>query len=156
MRVHLITVGTRMPEWVNTGYGDFASRMPQECRLHLIEVPAGKRGKGSNLAQVKHEEGERLLAAVPRDSIVIALDVGGESWSTDALAGRLKNWMQGGRDVALLVGGPDGLAAICRERADARWSLSPLTFPHMLVRIVVAEQFYRAWTVLKGHPYHRG
>lgn len=155
MRLHLITVGTRMPEWVNIAYGEFASRMSQECRLHLIEVAAGKRSKGSKIEQLKQEEGERLLAAVPKDCMVIALDVNGEPWSTEVLAGRMKNWMQSGRDLALLVGGPDGLAENCLARADARWSLSALTFPHMLVRIIVAEQLYRAWTVLKGHPYHR-
>lgn len=155
MRIHLIAVGNRMPEWVVTGYGEFAGRMPTECRLHLIEIAPGRRAKGADVARAIAEEGERMLAAIPKDSLVIALEVEGKSWSTEALAQQLAAWMQDGRDVALLVGGPDGLAESCRACADVKWSLSPLTLPHMLVRIVAAEQLYRAWTILQGHPYHR-
>lgn len=96
-----------------------------------------------------------MLAAVPRDCHVIALDVTGQAWNTEVLAGRLQGWLGAGRDVALLVGGPDGLAPACLARADTRWSLSPLTLPHALVRVVLAEQLYRAWTLVSGHPYHR-
>lgn len=155
MRIHLIAVGNRMPEWVVTGYGEFAGRLPTECRLHLIEITPGRRAKGADVARAIAEEGERMLAAIPKDSLVIALEVEGKSWSTEVLAQQLAAWMQDGRDVALLVGGPDGLAESCRARADMKWSLSPLTLPHMLVRIVAAEQLYRAWTILQGHPYHR-
>ena len=155
MRLNLISVGTRMPAWVETAYEEFAGRLPAECRLQLVEVAAAKRSKSSNLARVKQDEGERLLAAAPRGARIIALDAGGESWTTADLVKRLQDWMRDGRDVALLVGGPDGLADGCMARAEVCWSLSALTFPHMLVRIIVAEQIYRAWTVLKGHPYHR-
>lgn len=155
MRIHLVAVGNRMPEWVVTGYGEFAGRMPTECRLHLIEIAPGRRAKGAEVARAIAEEGERMLAAIPKDSLVIALEVEGKSWSTETLAQQLAAWMQDGRDVALLVGGPDGLAESCRAHAEVQWSLSPLTLPHMLVRVIAAEQLYRAWTILQGHPYHR-
>lgn len=155
MRIHFLAVGQRVPDWVEQGYQEFARRLPPECRLLLTEVAAAKRTKGADLARLRAAEGERLLAAVPRGAYTVALDVRGASWSTEHLAARLAEWMQAGRDVALLVGGPDGLAPACVDRADARWSLSALTLPHALVRIVVAEQIYRAWTVYIGHPYHR-
>lgn len=155
MRIHLIAVGNRMPEWVVTGYGEFAGRLPTECRLHLIEITPGRRPKGGDVARAVAEESERMLAAIPKGSLVIALEVEGRGWATEQLAQQLASWLQDGRDVALLVGGPDGLAESCRARAELSWSLSPLTLPHMLVRIVVAEQLYRAWSVLHGHPYHR-
>lgn len=156
MRIHLITVGTRMPEWVNMGYGEFAGRLPPECRLHLIEIPLPKRAKGQDTARCVRQEGVRMLAAIPKGCRVWALDVAGKEYSTEGLAKELAQWLQGGRDVALLVGGPDGLADDCLRQAERRWSLSQLTLPHMLVRIVAAEQLYRAWTLLQGHPYHRG
>jgi 23S rRNA (pseudouridine1915-N3)-methyltransferase len=156
VRIHLIAAGNRMPEWVNMGYGEFAGRMPSECRLHLIEIPLPKRAKGHDAGRWIEQEGERMLAAVPQGCLVIALEVGGKEWSTEELAGELSRWLQSGQDIALLVGGPDGLAPACAARADRRWSLSRLTLPHMLVRVVIAEQVYRAWTVLQGHPYHRG
>ena len=156
MRIHLIAAGHRMPEWVNMGYGEFAGRMPSECRLHLIEIPSPKRAKGHDTARWVEKEGEGMLAAIPKGCRVIAMEVNGKEWSTEELAGELSRWLQSGQDIALLVGGADGLAPACVARADGRWSLSRLTLPHMLVRVVVAEQLYRAWTVLQGHPYHRG
>lgn len=156
MRIHLIAIGTRMPDWVNTGYGEFAGRLPPECRLHLVEIPLAKRAKNQDTTRLVEQEGERMLAAIPKNCRIIALEVTGREWTTEALAKELSLWLQDGRDLALLVGGPDGLAPACLARAERRWSLSPLTLPHMLVRILVAEQLYRAWTVLQGHPYHRG
>lgn len=155
MQIHLLSVGTRMPGWVQTGFAEYAKRLPHECRLKLVEIAPAKRGKNPDLERIRREEGERLLAAVPRDAAVIALEVGGRSWSTEQLAERLRGWLQDGRDLALLVGGPDGLPAACRERAELQWSLSSLTLPHPLVRVVLAEQFYRAWSLVSGHPYHR-
>ena len=155
MRIHLIAVGNRMPDWVNMGYGEFAGRMPSECRLHMIEVPLPKRIKGHDAGRYVEQEGERILAAIPKGCLVIAMEIGGREWSTEELAGELSRWLQSGEDIALLVGGPDGLSPACLERADRCWSLSRLTLPHMLVRVVIAEQLYRAWTILKGHPYHR-
>ncbi len=155
MRIHLIAVGRRMPDWVTAGFEEYRKRMPPECRLALVEIAAGQRGKGADLARLQREEGEKMLAAIPAGAEVVALDAGGKMVDTEGLSRWLDGWLAGGRDVALLVGGPEGLAPACLDRADRRWSLSPLTFPHPLVRIVVAEQLYRAMSILKGHPYHR-
>lgn len=155
MQIHLIAVGSKMPGWVEQGYQEFAKRLPAECSLKLVEIPAGKRGKNADIARLTREEGERTLAAIPKGARVVALDVKGKPWSTEQLAQQLHGWLGDGRDVALLIGGPEGLADSCRGRADTLWSLSPLTFPHPLVRIVVAEQLYRAWSILQNHPYHR-
>jgi 23S rRNA (pseudouridine1915-N3)-methyltransferase len=155
MEIHLISVGNRMPRWVREGYEEYAKRLPRECALKLVEIAPGHRGKGADLTRTVRDEGERMLKALPRDCLVLALEVKGREWGTEQLAGKLGDWLGAGRDVALLVGGPEGLADSCRRRADLLWSLSPLTLPHPLVRVVVAEQIYRAWTVLKNHPYHR-
>jgi 23S rRNA (pseudouridine1915-N3)-methyltransferase len=155
MKVHLIAVGERMPGWVEAGFGEYAKRLPPECALRLVEIPPGKRTRNSDIPRLRAQEGERILAAIPKGALVVALEVKGRPWTTEDLAARLGEWLQGGRDVALLVGGPDGLDEACRARADLQWSLSPLTLPHPLVRVVLAEQVYRAWTLLKGHPYHR-
>jgi len=155
VRIHLIAVGTRMPAWVTQGFEEYARRLPPDCALQLVEIPAGKRGKNADMARLIRDEGERTLAAVPKGARVVALDVGGRAWSTAQLAGQLDDWRHDGRDLALLVGGPEGLAAECLAWAEQHWSLSPLTLPHPLVRIVVAEQLYRAWSILHGHPYHR-
>jgi 23S rRNA (pseudouridine1915-N3)-methyltransferase len=156
MVIHLISVGNRMPRWVQEGYQEYAKRLPRECLLKLVEIAPGHRGKGADLARAVREEGERMLKALPRDCLVLALEIEGQRWSTEQLAQKLDHWMADGRDLALLVGGPEGLADSCRQRADAGWSLSPLTLPHPLVRVLLAEQIYRAWTVLNRHPYHRG
>ncbi len=155
MRIRLIAVGQKMPAWVAEGWATFAKRMPRDCALELIQLAAGQRGRKSEPVRARRDEGERMLAALGDGVHVVALDVTGRSWDTPALAKRLEGWRAGGRDVALLVGGPDGLDPRCLERADERWSLSPLTFPHMLVRVIVAEQLYRAWSLLTNHPYHR-
>lgn len=155
MRIHLIAVGERMPAWVNAAYAEYANRLPAECSLSLREIPAVKRGKNADLARIAETEGARMLEAIPRDCLVIALDEKGRHFSTAELSRRLDEWMHSGRDLALLVGGPEGLTDACRARADLIWSLSPLTFPHPLVRVILAEQLYRAWSLLRGHPYHR-
>lgn len=155
MRIHLIAVGTRMPTWVTQGYEEFARRLPADCALQLTEIPAGKRGKNADIPRILRQEGERMLAALPKSACVVAMDVKGAAWSTEQLATTLDEWRQAGRDIALLVGGPEGLAPECLARAEQRWSLSPLTLPHPLVRVVIAEQLYRAWSILVNHPYHR-
>lgn len=144
-----------MPGWVIEGYQEFAKRLPPECRLNLIEIALGKRNKNADPARAVREEGERMLAAVAKNFYLMALDQSGLQWSTEQLAGQLEGWLQGGRDISMLIGGPDGLAEICLKRADQVWSLSKLTLPHPLARIVVAEQLYRAWSLLHNHPYHR-
>jgi len=156
VKIHLIAVGTRMPGWVTEAVEEYTRRMPPDLKLDLVEIPAGQRGKKMDAVTAKRVEGEKMLAAIPAGCQVIALDVQGKSWSTEKLAEQISRWMQDGRDVVLLVGGADGLDASCLARADLRWSLSALTFPHPLVRVILAEQFYRASSILKNHPYHRG
>lgn len=155
MQLHLIAVGQRMPAWVEAGYAEYAKRLPPECTLVLHEIAAGKRGKNADIARLTRQEGEKMAAAIPKGARVVALEVKGKAWTTEQLAGRLENWMGDGRDVALLIGGPEGIEPSLSASADEKWSLSALTLPHPLVRIVVAEQLYRAWSVTKGHPYHR-
>ncbi len=155
MKIHLLAVGNRMPAWVTDGYEEYAKRMPRECSLQLTEIAPGKRGKNADVARILREEGEKMLAAIPKGARVVSLEVEGRQWDTPQLAKQMENWLSAGQDIALLVGGPEGLDAACRARADERWSLSKLTLPHPLVRVLLAEQVYRAWTLLKGHPYHR-
>lgn len=155
MKLHVLAVGQKMPDWVEAATAEYGARMPPHCALRVIGVPAGKRGKGADLGRVARDEGERLLEATPRDAHVVALDVRGESIDTEKLALRLRHWLAGGRDVAFWIGGPEGLSAACLTRADWRWSLSPLTFAHPVVRVILAEQLYRAWSIVAGLPYHR-
>ncbi|WHZ18923.1 MAG: 23S rRNA (pseudouridine(1915)-N(3))-methyltransferase [Rhodanobacteraceae bacterium] len=155
MRAKLIAVGERMPGWVAEGFAEYAKRLSRELPLELVEIKPGARGKGRDDARAMEHEGTALLAALPRDAHVVALDGQGIVWSSEQLAKQLSNWRMAGRDLAFLIGGPDGHAQEVLRRADQRWSLGPLTLPHMLVRLVVAEQLYRAVTILNGHPYHR-
>ncbi|NKN34405.1 23S rRNA (pseudouridine(1915)-N(3))-methyltransferase RlmH [Marichromatium bheemlicum] len=156
MRIQLISVGRRMPDWVEQGYAEYARRLPPECALQLHEIEPARRVKNGSVARYKDEEAERIFKAIPKGAAVIALDGSGEAWSTERLAQTLEDWLADGRDRALLVGGPDGLDPRCLARAEQRWSLSRLTFPHPLVRVILAEQLYRAWSLTRGHPYHRG
>jgi 23S rRNA (pseudouridine1915-N3)-methyltransferase len=155
MKVHLLAVGTRMPDWVQTGYREYTKRLPPECELRLVEVAAGKRGRNFDVQRTLEAEGQALLSKLPAGARAVCLDVGGKPWSTSDLARRLQTWMASGTDVGLMIGGPEGLSPACKARADETWSLSPLTLPHPLVRIVVAEALYRAWSLLNNHPYHR-
>jgi 23S rRNA (pseudouridine1915-N3)-methyltransferase len=155
MRIYLLAVGTRMPACVTAGFKDYAARLPRECNLHLVEIPAGKRGKHADVDKVLREEGKRILSAIPQGAGVVALDIKGQPWSTEQLAEHLEDWLRSGRDIALLIGGPEGLGPACHARVEMSWSLSNLTFPHALVRVMVAEQIYRAWSILRSHPYHR-
>ncbi len=143
-----------MPDWVAAGVREYAGRLPGNL-LQLVELPLGTRTKAGDPRRAQAKESQRLLKAIPGGARVVALDPRGRSLSTEALAGKLDGWLQEGRDVAFLVGGPEGLSAECLARSDERWSLSALTFPHMLVRVILAEQLYRAWTILRNHPYHR-
>ncbi|MFP5440484.1 MAG: 23S rRNA (pseudouridine(1915)-N(3))-methyltransferase RlmH [Gammaproteobacteria bacterium] len=155
MKVRLVAVGERMPAWVESAVGEYAKRLNGEIRLEVVEIAAGKRTKASDLDRIREQEGERMLAALAPDDRVIALDVGGKALSTEAMAAELNRSLPEGRNVALLVGGPEGLAQCALARARERWSLSALTLPHPLVRVLVAEQVYRCWSLLRGHPYHR-
>jgi 23S rRNA (pseudouridine1915-N3)-methyltransferase len=156
VQIHLICVGNKMPAWVEQGYHEYAKRLPPECRLQLVELPPAQRSKSTDLQRAIQDEGQRMLKAIPKNANVIALDVKGKSHSTESLATSLGDWLQSGRDIALLIGGADGLSQECLQVAGSKWSLSALTFPHPLVRVILAEQLYRAWSLLKGHPYHRG
>lgn len=155
MKIRLIAIGGKMPRWVTEGYNEYAKRFPAEVSFELIELPLGHRGKGADLARAKKQEGDQMLAAIPKGDRVIALEVGGKSWSTEQLAEQLESWQMDGRNVSLLVGGPEGLDGRCVALADQKWSLSALTLPHPLVRVLLVEQFYRACTILQGHPYHK-
>lgn len=154
MKLKLIAVGTKMPAWVTSGYEEYARRFPRDMPLELVEIAAGKRSKSQDVARLTEREGEQMLAAAERCHIV-TLEVTGATWTTHDLARQLGRWQQLGRDVALLVGGPEGLAPACVAAARERWSLSPLTLPHPLVRVVLAESLYRAHSLLTNHPYHR-
>lgn len=144
-----------MPRWVTTAYEDYAKRLPRECRLELVEIAPGKRSGAGDSARAVADEDTRMVKAIGRDDDVIALTVDGKPWATETLAGELKSWLADGRDRAILVGGPDGLGAESLAAAARCRSLSALTLPHPLVRVIVAEQLFRAHSLLIGHPYHR-
>jgi 23S rRNA (pseudouridine1915-N3)-methyltransferase len=154
VKIRLISVGERPRGWVTAGFDDYARRLPRANQLMLVEVPTGAR-KNASRKRVRARQAERLLKQVGQNDWVVALDGEGEGCSTHGFARKLDHWRMLGRDVAMLVGGADGLDPSCLARADEVMSLSELTFPHELVRVVLAEQIYRAWTVLSGHPYHR-
>lgn len=155
MKIKLIAVGTKMPRWVEQGYDEYAKRLPREFSLELIEIAPGNRGKNADIERAIRKEGELMLSKISPSDHVVALEVLGKPWSTEQLAREAEGWQMLGSDVCLLVGGPEGLAPECKQRANQQWSLSPLTLPHPMVRILLAEQVYRAWSVIQGHPYHR-
>ncbi|OOV86524.1 23S rRNA (pseudouridine(1915)-N(3))-methyltransferase RlmH [Oceanospirillum linum] len=155
MRIKLIAVGTKMPKWVEQGYEEYAKRLPREFSLELMEIAPGNRGKNADIERAIRKEGELMMSKISSSDHVVALEVLGKTWSTEQLAKEAEGWQMLGRDVCLLVGGPEGLAQECKQRANQQWSLSPLTLPHPMVRLLLAEQVYRAWSVIQGHPYHR-
>lgn len=155
MKIQLISVGTKMPDWVEAGVAEYRKRLPRDFELSISEIPLAPRGKGADLARAIAREGESMLRAIGKGDYVVALDVRGKLLDTGQLAEQLRLVRDGGQNLALLVGGPDGLAPDCLAAASARWSLSPLTFPHPIVRVILAEQLYRAWSILARHPYHR-
>jgi 23S rRNA (pseudouridine1915-N3)-methyltransferase len=155
VRVRLIAVGSRMPKWVRAAYEDYITRLGSALKISLLEIEPGPRAGTRTPQKAMEAEAHKLLAALRRDEYVVALDEHGAQMSTRELAAWLKTRMQDGRDVAFLIGGPDGFAPEVLNRSDLKWSLSRLTFPHALVRVVLAEQLYRAHAVLGNHPYHR-
>jgi len=155
MLLHLVAAGTRMPGWVNAGYRDYADRLQgADYRMALTEIPLGKRS-GDEVARAVAAEGERMLGAAGAGACIVALQVHGEAWSTARLARWLDDRAREGDPLAFCIGGPDGLAAAVDAKARLRWSLSPLTLPHGLARVVAAEALYRAVSLIKGLPYHR-
>ena len=155
MKARLVAVGERAPDWVAQGFAVYRKRLSHWLPLDLVEIEPGLRGKGRDAARATGDEGARVLAALPKGALVVALDGRGKAWSSEQLAQRLEHWRGQGRDLAFLIGGPEGHAADVLARADEHWSLGPLTLPHMLVRLLVAEQLYRAAALLANHPDHR-
>jgi 23S rRNA (pseudouridine1915-N3)-methyltransferase len=155
MKCRLIAAGTRLPDWVNSGFREYQKRLRTPLSLELHEIPVATRRPSENPGRAMLREGTAMLAVLGKDDFVVALEIAGKSMSTEQLCRWLAERMRDGRPLALLIGGPDGLSAPCLDRADCRWSLSPLTLPHALARVVVAEQLYRAVSLLAGHPYHR-
>lgn len=143
-----------MPDWVDGGFREYAKRMPPELKVELIEVPINIRGRNPS-SEPMENQGRALLKSIHEHDFVVALDVRGKSQSTEGLAVELEKWQMSGQNLCLLIGGPDGMSADCMARANMRWSVSDLTLPHPMVRILVMEQLYRAWTINTNHPYHR-
>ncbi len=155
MEIRLLAIGTRMPGWVNDGFNDYAKRFGGDCKLTVREIPSPRKSRSQDAQQVMQLEGQQLLAAVPANSHLIALDPQGTQHTTEAVSKKLDDWFQHHRIVSFMIGGADGLSADCLATSREQWSLSKLTFPHALVRVIAAEQFYRAYSMLKNHPYHR-
>lgn len=155
MRIQMIAVGSKMPAWVESGYREYERRFSADISLSLTEIPAGKRGKNADIKRILQKEGELTLAAVPKGNKIISLEVTGQAMTTPQLAQNLTKWQMDGRDISLLIGGPEGLAPSCIQASEQKWSLSPLTLPHPIVRVIVAESLYRAWSINTNHPYHR-
>jgi len=155
MQIQIVAVGNKMPAWVVEGVKEYTKRFGPDCKLYFTEIAPGKRGKTINIDKTVFDEGQRCLQSVAKGNRIVALEVTGKSWSTPMLAQQLERWKLDGRDVSLLIGGPEGLSAQCKAAAEQYWSLSDLTLPHPLVRVIVAEALYRAWSLTQNHPYHR-
>jgi 23S rRNA (pseudouridine1915-N3)-methyltransferase len=155
MKARLIATGEKAPGWVAEGFAEYQKRLSHWLPLELVEVQPGLRGKGRDPQRAIEDEGKRVLSALPKDPLVVALEVTGKQLSSEQLSRRLEHWRTQGRDLAFLIGGPEGHSPEVLARADETWSLGPLTLPHMLARLLVAEQLYRACAMLANHPYHR-
>ena len=159
MKLYILAIGHRPPAWVAAGFEDYARRMPREARIELAEIKPAARSRqaqsGASIAQILALEKARILAAVPTDSVKIALDERGKSLSTADLARKLAEWLQMGRDVSFIIGSADGLDQGLKKDADLLLSLSAMTLPHAMVRVMLAEQLYRAMSLIQNHPYHR-
>ncbi|MBN9123395.1 MAG: 23S rRNA (pseudouridine(1915)-N(3))-methyltransferase RlmH [Nitrosospira sp. 56-18] len=155
MKFIICAVGHKMPDWVAAGFREYARRMPHEAAIELVEIKPEKR-TGLKVEQLLDAEADRILAAIPSRRRLVVMDERGRQWSTARLAESVRNWMREGGDTVFIIGGADGLAAAIRNSADEVLALSALTMPHALARILLAEQLYRAVSLIKGHPYHRG
>jgi 23S rRNA (pseudouridine1915-N3)-methyltransferase len=155
VKCRLIAAGTRLPDWVNTGFEEYQKRLRTPLVLELHEISVATRSAGENPQRAVQREGADMLAALAKDDYVVTLEITGKPMSTEQLSTWLQERLRDARPLALMIGGPDGLSPAVLDRANQRWSLSPLTLPHALVRVVVAEQIYRAMSLLAGHPYHR-
>ena len=144
-----------MPEWVNSGFTEFSKRMPPELQIILVEITPSVRNKATPIEKNIKEEGERIQSAIPSNSRLIVLDEQGKNFSSMDLSKKMESWLPMGQDISIIIGGADGIDDHIKQQSDEKWSLSSFTLPHTLVRVVVAEQLYRAWSILKGHPYHR-
>lgn len=155
MKLLVIAVGQRVADWAQTAWADYAKRFPPELRLELKAIKTEPRSGGKTTEQIMTAERQRIEAAIPSGTHVVALDERGSALATAALAAKLSQWQGQGGDVALLIGGPDGLHPALRQAAHERIRLSDLTLPHAMVRVLLVEQLYRAWSINAGHPYHR-
>lgn len=155
MRLSVVAVGTRMPAWVNDGVSEYVRRLPRQIQFSVEEIPPGLRTARGNIAAAQAHEAKQMVKRTAAADLRIALDEAGQPWSSQQLADELQEWLRNVPHVALMIGGADGFTDEVRDRADRLWSLSNLTLPHGLVRVVLAEQIYRAWTIVDGHPYHR-
>ena len=155
MLIRIIAVGQKMPSWVNTAFNEYDKRLVSDIRLKLIEIPAGKRSKNSNTQKLILQEGKLSLAATGKNDFIVAMDVKGRRHTTESMAQEISNFQNQGRNLSLIIGGPEGLAPDCLQAAHYQWSLSDLTLPHPMVRVILAEQIYRCWSLLHGHPYHK-
>lgn len=155
MRISVVAVGNRMPAWVIAGVEEYSKRMPRELKPRWREIPLARRAKDAVGHRACVAEGDQILKAIPSAERVIALDVAGRRISTMQLSNYLADWQMSGSNTSVVIGGPDGLSPACLARADQCWSMSDLTLPHTLVRVLLAEQLYRAWTITANHPYHR-
>jgi 23S rRNA (pseudouridine1915-N3)-methyltransferase len=155
MKVRVLAVGPKMPNWVNEGSGDYLKRMPRDISIEFVALGLGSRGKSASTDKAISQEGDTMLAQIKPDDHVVALDLSGKAWSTLQLSQQLQFWREQARTLVLLIGGPDGLDPRCLARADQKWCLSNLTLPHPLVRVLLSEQLYRAWSITQNHPYHK-
>lgn len=155
MRLSVLSVSQRQPDWIEQAWQHYARRLPPPFTLDLVELAPPRRGKNPDLARLRRQEADTLLARLPNDAYPVALDGRGLAWTTEVLAERLRHWGSLGQTITFIIGGADGLDSAVLNRAHERWSLGPLTLPHGLVRVVVAEQLYRAWSINHHHPYHR-